>query len=518
MSPKNRNSLLLFILSILTLLYWQAIISIQSDFEQFYLFTSSFLLFISALLISKKYKLNSDQKMTLNAIIGIVGIAILLISWNWVFRWYSDVHDYKGNIFRGFLYGFRAPFYNHLKLKIKLAKYYPALISSGLFIAYILVFYQRTSARFKRPLLLLFSIFLFISFNWSHSFHKTFSALTCHYDTFCEGLSFFPDWTNFFSTYTDQMHLLGAHNNHYPPGNLLLLKINSEFYPYLIKTTVILAPVISLLPLIGILKQLGARQKAINRYIAVYISSIAMLFYPSTSLTPILVLFATSALFFLLKAVQSRSILNGVLSGFFFALYAFFSFSFVFFILFCSIVLLLFLKFQFIKTSPLLISVLTAILSFLVIYTIVFILFDFNLYTCLLTAIHNENLQMKSSFFEDIFRYLIVSSGNFLAYLGFFGPIIIAFFTLFISLKTNKRKNRIRLVIQSVLITIVILSFSNQFFLEIERIWIFLSPFMLFVVVPDFLENDKNEVYMRILITSNMIMSFLYLISVNNCV
>lgn len=517
MSPKNRNTILLLILSTLTLIYWQKIISIETDFEQFYLFISSSLIFISAVFISKKLKLSSDQKMILNAIIGIVVIAILLISWNWIFRWYCDTNDFKGNIFRGILYGFRAPFYNRLNLKIKLNNYYPALITSGLFIAYILIFYERTNMRLQRPLLLLFSFFLFISFNWNHTIYKTFTALTCHYDTFSEGLSFFPHWANFLSTYTDQMHLLGAHNNHYPPGNLMLLKLNNELYPYLVKKAVIFAPILSLLPLIGILKQLGAERKAINRYIAFYISSIALLFFPGTSLTPILVLLASSSLFFLLKAIQSRSILNGVLSGLFFAFYAFFSFSFIFFAFFSAIILLLFLRFRFLKIGPLLISLLSVILSFLIIYSIVFTLFDFNIYSCLNTAIHNENLQMKSSFFENISRYLIVSSGNLLAYLGFFGPIIIAFIALYFSSKKKEKDNRIHLIIRSVLITILILSFSNQFFLEIERIWIFLSPFMLFIVIPNVFENNKNESYMRILIASNMIISLLYIISINNC-
>ena len=517
MSPIIKNRSFFVFLSILVIFYWQKIISIESESEQFYLLFISLTAFTSSIILSKKFVLNSSQKQILNALIGILSLAILLIAWNSIFRWYSDTHDFRGNIFRGILYGFRAPFYGRLNPKIILSNYYPAIFTATLFILFILYFHKKINAHWQRPVLFLFAVLLFFSFAWNHTLHRTFLAINCHYSTFSEGLSFFPEWATFLSSYTDQMHLLGAHNNHYPPGNLLLLKLNNDSLPYLFKSLVILAPVISLFPIIGILKQIEINDRAIDRYIAFYISSIPLLFYPATSLTPILLIFASSGLYFLIKANRSNMLKNAVLSGLFFAIYAFFSFSFILFAFFAGVICLLFLKYQFVKKKTLLYTFLAAIGTFILIYTIIYLVFDFNLYTCLNTAIHNENLQMKSSLFDDLWRYLIVSTGNLFAYIGIFGPVIIAFFTLFIRLEKKPGNKKLQLFIQSVLITILILAFSNQFFLEIERIWIFLSPFMLFIVIPNYFDEKKNVFPTRILIASNMIVSLLYLISMNNC-
>ncbi len=517
MSQLFKNRVIFITLSVSVIFFWQKIISIVSELEQFYLLFISCALFTSAIVLCKKFVLKKAQKQILNAIIGILSLAIFLIIWNSIFRWYSDTHDFRGNIFRGILYGFRAPFYGRLNPKLIISNYYPAIIISSLFILFILYFHKKINEHWQRPILFLFASLLFFSFAWNHTFHQTLMAINCHFSTFSEGLSFFPEWATFLPSYTDQMHLLGAHNNHYPPGNLLLLKLNNTFFPYLFKSLVILAPIISLFPIIGLLKQIDIKAKSIDRYIAFYISSVALLFYPATSLTPILLIFASFALYFLTKAMRSKTLQNAILSGCFFALYAFFSFSFILFAFFSGVILLLFLKFQFIKKQTLLYALLAAVTTFFLVYTTIYLVFDFNLYTCLNTAIHNENLQMKSSLFDGLERYLIVSTGNLLAYIGIFGPVIIAFFALFIRSNKNEGNKKLELYIQAVLISILVLAFSNQFFLEIERIWIFLTPFILFIVIPDHFDENKDTFPMRMLIASNMILSLLYLISVNNC-
>ena len=99
MNTMTKNNLLFIILSILVIFFWQKIITIESESEQFNLLFISCSAFIFSVILSKKFILSRQQQQILHSVIGILTISILLISWNSIFRWYSDTHDFKGNIF-----------------------------------------------------------------------------------------------------------------------------------------------------------------------------------------------------------------------------------------------------------------------------------------------------------------------------------------------------------------------------------------------------------------------------------
>lgn len=518
MSSSTRINLFLTFIALLTFYIWEKSVFIETESQLFWVF----LIHIGIIAISfasiKFELLSLKYNPILKGIIAVSFFFILFFIWNIVFRWYSDSFEYKGNIFRGILYGFRAPFYGRLKPKINLADYYPLYVSSALFVVLVFTIKWNRYSKWVFPALMIMGSLLFFSFAWDYSIHKTLMAKNCHYKTFSEGLSFFPEWSNFLSTYIGQMKFLGAHNNHYPPGVLLLLKLNNEFFPYLFKLIVISAPIISILPLRGILKHFSFSKESINIYIAFYISSIALLFFPGKSITPLHILFASSFIYFLLKSFHSRKIGYGVMAGLTLSVYAFFSFSFVVFALFAFIFIISLLLYKKIKVQDLVKSSLAIISTFVAVYVAINMLFDFNLYSCFTEAFHNEGSQMKSSGIDNITRYFIVSSGNLIAYIGIFAPLLLGIYAERINAGALNKNTSFDLLIKSVILTIVILSFSAQFYLEIERIWIFLTPFVLFgFLLYDPISKVKNLTYLRIALSLNICISIVYLIMTLKC-
>ena len=518
MSSSIKTSSFLSLIALLSFYLWEKTVFIANE-EQQHWYLIVHICVVLILLISIKWTfIPSIFQPYLKGLIAVSLFFILFILWNILFRWYSDSFDFKGNIFRGIFYGFRAPFYGRLNLKIVLADYYPLIISSILFIFLVFRIKWGNNSKWIYLALLIIGSLLFFSFAWDTSFHKTLMAANCHYKTFSEGLSAFPEWSTFLPAYTEQMKFLGAHNNHYPPGVLMLMKLNNESFPYLFKILVLIAPILSIFPLRALLKHFSISNESINVYIAFYISSSALLFFPGKAITPLHLPIATTFLYLFVKSIHNGKIGYALIAGLILALYAFLSFSFIVFGFFCFVYLSTLLFYSKIEFKQIVKPSLTIGVTFVFIYTVIYLFFDFNLITCFNTALHNESAQMKITGGDSLARYFIVSSGNLLAYIGVFAPIIIGIYAERIHSGALRSKTPFVLLIKSVLLTIIILSFSGGFHLEVERIWIFLTPFVLFVILlygP--VSKMKNLSYIRIALTLNIIISVVYSIMIDKC-
>ena len=125
---------------------------------------------------------------------------------------------------------------------------------------------------------------------------------------------------------------------------------------------------------------------------------------------------------------------------------------------------------------------------------------------------------MKSSGVDNLTRYFIVSSGNLIAYIGLFAPLLVGIYAERINAGTLNKNSSFNLLLKSALLTIVVLSFSAQFYLEIERIWIFLTPFVLFgVLLFDSIAKKENVQYLRIALLMNIMISIVYSMLINPC-
>src|SRR6185437_12229484 len=103
----------------------------------------------------------------------------------------------------------------------------------------------------------------------------------------------------------------------------------------------------------------------------------------------------------------------------------------------------------------------------------------FNLIDCFIAGIRGHHEQQGNGGFDDPARYLLRSSGNIIAYLLSTVPLCVLAAS---ALRTGNGRSILerlaRVVFWSLAITILIAGFSGLFYLETERIWIFLTPFV----------------------------------------
>jgi len=98
------------------------------------------------------------------------------------------------------------------------------------------------------------------------------------------------------------------------------------------------------------------------------------------------------------------------------------------------------------------------------------------MYECFTISVENNRNLMTANPFDDAARYFLRSSGNLIAF--FILPNITAAILTawFIKELRHTRNELMRCYAQSFFLTVLIFSFSGLYFLETERIWLFLTP------------------------------------------
>jgi hypothetical protein len=96
----------------------------------------------------------------------------------------------------------------------------------------------------------------------------------------------------------------------------------------------------------------------------------------------------------------------------------------------------------------------------------------FNLAACFIAAVRGHQSQQGNEGFDDVKRYLLRSTGNIIAYLLSIVPLSVLGF---VALRSAKPRAAGALTI-ALWVTVLIAGFSGLFYVETERIWIFLTP------------------------------------------
>lgn len=420
---------------------------------------------------------------------------LLFYGWNSAFNQYLETHEYRGNIFRGAFYGFRAPYYGHLYVfeNGDFKYHWPTLAMSTLFVGFAFYWRKKWSTFNQWPILVSLIALMVFFFGWHEDFHKTLTGANCHYETFAEDLEKFGSTLEIFKMYNQWLPEMSMHNNHYPPGNMLMMRIEQQFIPYFSKISVFLATILALLPLYRLM--LHWKFNHSERWITflVYASNGAILFYPEDAMSPLMLPFSVSAFYFMILAVdQEKNIVSTILFGLTAGIFGFFTFSVFFFLFFCIIYLLILLFRKQINWLQLLRLGFISGGVFVLFFVLVYLIFGFDLIECFKVSLENEKKQMDYSGIADYTRYFITSTGNILAYTGAITPMILG---LIIHGAVYRRKTipaPLKTLMWSLLITLLLFAFCNQFYLEVERIWIFITPFWL-LTAGWFLAQFANE-------------------------
>jgi hypothetical protein len=403
-------------------------------------------------------------------------LMVLLIVWNKSFQAYLSGVDFQRDIFRMVLRNLHSPMYGWLQSPVAIQFLFP-IIPFALFIA--CVVRRRAWAEVTISVPAAFGFFVLFALCVALiSGPPRILELVSHYYHFALSVSAFPGAAELLRTYVAQMGNLGVHNNHYPPGVLLLFKL--EQLAGLTGAVRIAAVCSALGTLYAVRKTallLGLSARTSSLAVLLLVVSPAMITFVSLDPIFMTLLPGSFALYFFLKGLVTRNIAYALCMGGCVAAYAFFSFSAGFLGLLMGILLIFAWRGRLVSPVAGLCHIAGSLGAFCSLYLLVYWLTGFNLIECLRVGIRNNTAQMSNGF-DDATRYMLRSTGAILAYLPAAG-----FPQSFLLTRSFARALRHRLLntwpgifTAAVFSALFVLSFCGAFFLETERIWLFMTP------------------------------------------
>lgn len=170
----------------------------------------------------------------------------------------------------------------------------------------------------------------------------------------------------------------------------------------------------------------------------------------------------------------------GILTGLSLSCGMLMTYSTVFIGLFFSIVLLLALILDRGRFRYTLTLLLIAGVTFIVFYLLMFLSTGFNLFEALQVSIRKDSARLGTGY-ETIELYLHLSVGNLFAFLIGVGiPVTTVWLRQIAKTIREARCGKpIDIYVIGYLISLLVISFSALFTMEVERVWIFMAPFVL---------------------------------------
>ena len=294
-------------------------------------------------------------------------------------------------------------------------------------------------------------------------------------------LSFMRDYAKpeLFST-------LSGHAQTHPPGGILFLWIVSKFFGYNLLAASLGSVVftsLTVIPIYLLAKELYG--ESIGRYaLALFLITPNFVMFTGTSMDGPFSVFPILSLYLFYRGVFSeRAIRYGFLTGGSLSCGMLMTYSTVFIGLFFNVVMLLTLILDRSKFRPRLILLLIAGVTFIAFYLLVFLFTGFNLIEALQASIRKDRATLGTGY-ETIGRYLHLSVGNLFAFLIGVGiPMTTVWFRQIVrTIREGQRGTPIDIYIVGYLISLLVIAFSTLFTMEVERIWIFMVPFILIPV------------------------------------
>ena len=290
-------------------------------------------------------------------------------------------------------------------------------------------------------------------------------------------LSFIRDYAKpeLFST-------LSGHAQTHPPGGILFLWIVSKLFGYNLLAASLGSVIFTSLTVI--LVYLLAKElygEPIGRYaLALFLITPNFVMFTGTSMDGPFSLFPILSLYLFYKGTGSdRVIRYGFLTGISLGCGLLMTYSTVFIGLFFAVVMLLTLivdRNRFRSTLPLL---LITGFTFITFYLLMFLFTGFNLIEALQASIRKDRATLGTGY-ETIGLYLHLSVGNLFAFLIGVGiPMTTVWLRQVVGvIRDGARGKPIDLYIVGYLISLLVIAFSTLFTMEVERVWIFMAPFI----------------------------------------
>ena len=293
-------------------------------------------------------------------------------------------------------------------------------------------------------------------------------------------LSFMRDYAKpeLFST-------LSGHAQTHPPGGILFLWIVSKFFGYnLLAASLgsVIFTSLAIIPIYLLAKELYG--ESIGRYaLALFLITPNFVMFTGTSMDGPFSLFPILSLYLFYKGTGSeRAMRYGFLTGISLGCGLMMTYSTVFIGLFFSVIMLFTLILNRNRFRRILTLLLIAGVTFAAFYLLMFLFTGFNLIEALQASIRKDRARLGTGY-ETIGLYLHLSVGNLFAFLIGVGiPMTTVWLRQVVRTIRDKRRGEpIDIYIVGYLISLLVIAFSTLFTMEVERIWIFMAPF---IVIP----------------------------------
>lgn len=286
----------------------------------------------------------------------------------------------------------------------------------------------------------------------------------------------------FLHDYVDLAPTLSLHSGTHPPGGALFIWTVARIFSYDLLTAafaIILFSTLSVIPMYLLANQLHG-QKVGYYTLALYLITPNLVLFTATSMDGVFTVFPIWSVYLFYRALAKKPVRNAILTGIALSLAMFLNFTATFIgAYFIVVTILTFLtnreRFQ-IHLKVLLIAGATFIAFYFMMYRAT----GYNLLASLRVAIAKDEGLMGTGY-ESVSRYLFISVANIFA---FFICVGVPTTTLWVKeVISSARQAFQRIFLDNYLlayvIMLVIIDFAALYTLEVERIWMFMTPFVL---------------------------------------
>lgn len=292
---------------------------------------------------------------------------------------------------------------------------------------------------------------------------------------------------------------LSGHAQTHPPGGILLLWIISKLFGYNLWAaslgTVIFTSV-TVIPIYLLAKEL--HDELVGRFaMALFLIIPNFVMFTGTSMDGPFTVFPILSLYLFYKGgCSERVIFYGFLTGVSLGCGMLMTYSTVFIGLFFSFVIMFTLIFDRRRFKNTLTLLLVSGVTFITFYLLIFLFTRFNLVEALQASIRKDREALGTGY-ETIGLYLHLSLGNLFAFLLGVGiPMTTVWFRQIVRTIRDKRRGEpIDIYVVGYLISLLVIAFSTLFTMEVERVWIFMVPFIVIPVAKHLSQRDMADFY-----------------------
>ena len=292
---------------------------------------------------------------------------------------------------------------------------------------------------------------------------------------------------------------LSGHAQTHPPGGVLFLWIISKLFGYNLWAaslgTVVFTSV-TVIPIYLLAKELHG--ELIGRYaLALFLITPNFVMFTGTSMDGPFSVFPILGLYLFYKGrCSERAILYGFLTGISLGCGLLMTYSTVFIGLFFSSVMMLTLILDRRRCKGMLLLFLVAGVTCIAFYLLMFLFTGFNLIEALQASIMKDKAALGTGY-ETIGLYFHLSIGNLFAFLIGVGiPMTTVWFRQIVcTVRDKQRGEPIDIYVVGYLVSLLVIAFSALYTMEVERIWIFMAPFIVIPVAKHLSQRDITDFY-----------------------